>query len=345
MGDGSIRAAQTRVEVLRNWFVVETGGGGGDKRGRSANEDMYEDVNGINVRRNVLLAIRERKIGVVALETSIVCHGLPFPENLHLAKRLEEIVRESGCEPAHVAVIRGVPTVGLGDEELEMLAKLGKRVPKCSTRDLGYLAATQKHGGTTVSGTLSIIEHVPGMHVFATGGIGGVHRGGETSMDVSADLVALGRATQTAVVCAGAKSLLDIPRTLEVLETQGVCVATLGSDKFPAFFVRDSGIASPRSFDSIDDAAKATVAPLARGLLLCVPPEETEASRAAQEALEEALTHVAKVRGSDVTPFVLGRTHERSGGKSVEANTALVKANVRVASQLAATIADNASRR
>ena len=322
--------ARVRVGVLSKWLDGE-----GEIRGE---EGMYEYVNGVNVRRNVMRAIKSKKIGVVALETSIVCHGLPFPENLHLARHLETMVRECGCEPAHVAVLRGVPTVGLGDGELEMLARGGKRIPKCSTRDVGYLAATRQHGGTTVSGTLSIIGHVPGIHVFATGGIGGVHRGGETSMDISADLVALGRATQTAVVCAGAKSLLDIPRTLEVLETQGVCVATLGSDKFPAFFVRDSGIASPRSFDSIDDAARATVAPLARGLLLCVPPEETAASRAAQEALEEALSHVATVRGSDVTPFVLGRTHERSGGKSVEANTALVKANVRVASQLAATI-------
>jgi len=182
---------------------------------------------------------------VVALESTIISHGMPYPQNLVCAREVEAVVAESGAVPACIAILDGVCCIGLTADELERFAQLGDagKVGKVSRRDLASVVARRGHGGTTVSSTM-LLAHMAGIGVFVTGGIGGVHRGGEDSMDVSADLCELGR-TPVTVVCAGAKSILDIPRTLEYLETQGVGVLALGTDEFPAFFTRRSGCAAP----------------------------------------------------------------------------------------------------
>ena len=279
---------------------------------------------------------------VVALETTIVCHGLPYPKNLEVAERCEAAVRAAGAVPATIALVHGVPTAGLTREQLELLAREGTSVAKCSRRDIPALAARRSHGACTVSGTMAVAA-AAGIRVFATGGIGGVHRGGERSMDVSCDLIELGR-TRMCVVCAGAKSLLDIPRTLEVLETQGVCVATLGSAELPAFFTAGSGIASPHTLGSAGEAAAALAAADGLGspasLLLCVPPPPSEDGEAAQRSLEEAIRAAdeAGVSGNEVTPFILKRTHQSSRGRSLRVNADLVQNNARVAAQVAVAL-------
>ncbi|HEX2205388.1 MAG TPA: pseudouridine-5'-phosphate glycosidase [Longimicrobium sp.] len=279
---------------------------------------------------------------VVALESTVVAHGLPRPRNLEVGRALEAEVREGGAVPATVGVIGGTPSVGLSDGELERMAT-GEGVAKLSTRDLAVAAARRGDGATTVAATMWLAARA-GLQVFATGGIGGVHRGG--AHDVSADLVELGR-TPMLVVCAGAKSILDLAATREALETHGVLVAGYGTDELPAFYARESGLSVDVRVDTPEEAAalwrahRSLSSPGA--LLLCVPPPEAHALAAAEVdgAIAEALrgAEEAGVRGKEVTPFLLRAVAERTGGRSLEANVALLRNNARTAAQVAAALA------
>jgi pseudouridine-5'-phosphate glycosidase len=283
---------------------------------------------------------------VVALESTLITHGLPFPHNLEAAQRAEAAVRAAGAVPATVAIRDGQLRVGLAAAELEELAGAPQRgpLPKVSRQTLAAALGGTGWAGTTVAATL-IAAAAAGIRVFATGGIGGVHRGGESSMDISADLAEIGRAP-VAVVCAGPKSILDVPRTLEVLETLGVPVVGWGTDEVPGFFARTSGLRAP---SRVDDAA-AAAALLRRqlelglgGLLLCVPlPEEEALPRdVADAAIVQAIreSEQAGVHGPASTPWVLDRVAQLTGGASVRANLALIEHNAGVAGQLAVELA------
>ncbi|XP_041474979.1 pseudouridine-metabolizing bifunctional protein C1861.05-like isoform X1 [Lytechinus variegatus] len=282
---------------------------------------------------------------LVALESTIITHGMPHPHNLRTAQEVEKLVIQTGATPATIAVLDGKICVGLTDSQLQGLATTQHAV-KTSRRDLAWVLSQKFSGGTTVSGTM-IAAHLAGIPIFVTGGIGGVHRGGETSMDVSADLQELGR-TPVTVVSAGIKSILDIPRTLEYLETQGVTVATYGSSsEFPAFFTRHSGVKSPCNIGTAREAAELIDTNLSLGLgsgvLIGVPiPEEYAADGemiegAIQTALSEANNE--GIGGKEVTPFILSRVNALTQGKSLEANIALVKNNAKVGSKIALELA------
>ena len=277
---------------------------------------------------------------VVAFESTIVTHGLAYPDNLEVALAAEEVVRDRGAVPASIAVIEGEIRVGLSPEELERLAAapIGS-LRKCSRRDLPVALGLKETASTTVAGTM-VIAHLAGIDLFATGGIGGVHRG--QPFDVSADLTELGR-TPVAVVCAGAKSILDLPLTLEVLETQGVPVVGIGTEVLPAFYAVDSGLALDAS---VPDAAAA--APLLRawrelgsgnGLVFAqpVPAEQALPAEAAERAIRQATeeAHARGVSGAAVTPFVLARVADLTEGRAVAANRALYLNNARFAAALA----------
>ncbi|GAB4835261.1 hypothetical protein Ancab_000170 [Ancistrocladus abbreviatus] len=282
---------------------------------------------------------------VVALESTIICHGMPYPQNLETAKQVEAIIRSNGALPATIAILDGVPCVGLSFEELERLAKLGSQVQKTARRDIARVVAKRGNGATTVSSTMYFASMV-GIAVFVTGGIGGVHRHGEHTMDISSDLTELGR-TPVAVVSAGAKSILDIPRTLEYLETQGVCVAAYGTNEFPAFFTEKSGCKVPCCVDTPEDCARLIDVnlklSLGTGLLIAVPiPKEHAASgssveSAIQRALQEA--RESNIKGSAETPFVLTRVNELTGGASLASNIALLKNNAVVGAKIAVCLA------
>lgn len=281
---------------------------------------------------------------VLALESTIISHGMPYPQNLETARLCEAEARKHGVEPATVAIIHGKLCAGLTDEELEYLAKAGPKVAKASRRDLPILAARGADGATTVAATM-IVAAMAGIRVFATGGIGGVHRGAETTMDISADLTELGR-TPVAVVCAGAKSVLDIGLTLEYLETQGVPVVGFRTNKMPAFYTRDSGYNTPCRCDSVEELSDMVGAmaniPMRSGMVIVNPiPKEFEADedmidRATTKALREAEKN--GITGRDVTPFLLARIAELTEGASLKANIALVYNNVRLAASVAAGV-------
>jgi pseudouridine-5'-phosphate glycosidase len=280
---------------------------------------------------------------VVALETTVVTHGLPHPDGLRMAAELEKQVRAAGAVPATIGVLDGRIRVGLSRAELERLAATPS-VAKLNLSNLALEVAAGGAGSTTVAATVCA-AHAAGIAVMATGGIGGVHRDVEHTADVSADLGALAR-FPVAVVCSGAKAVLDIPRTLEVLETLGVPVVGVGTDSFPAFYRRDSGRPVDRRVDDLALLAAAVRAHfhLARGgLLVASPvPAADEMSRDLYEtALAEALADAARsgVRGREVTPFLLERLRERTGGASVVTNVALLLSNARLAGQLAAALA------
>jgi len=294
----------------------------------------------------VALALRRRK-PVVALETTLVTHGLPHPRGLEAALELEAVVRAGGATPATVGVLDGVVRVGLARAELERLAS-ARDVAKVNLGNLAAVVASGAAGSTTVAATMFVAAQA-GIRVFATGGIGGVHRDAAESGDVSADLVALGR-FPVAVVCAGAKAILDLPRTVEMLETLGVPVLGFGTDEFPAFYRCASGQRVDRRCDSVDELARVARAHWALGLrtgvLVANPiPEADELPRAAYEqALEGALAEAAErgLRGREVTPFLLDRLHELTGGATVKANLALLRNNARVAAELARALAREA---
>lgn len=282
--------------------------------------------------------------GVVALESTIISHGMPYPANLETALAVEAEVAASGSVPATIAVIDGRLKVGLMRDDLETLAR-AKTVSKASGRDLAAVMAAGGHAGTTVSATM-VIAGLAGIKVFATGGVGGVHRGAETSFDISADLTELGR-TPVAVVCAGVKSILDIPKTLEYLETQRVPVITAGADEFPAFYLRSSGEPSDHRIDAPEDIARAIALHFAldtgTGLLIANPIPAALAGDEAEinAAIATALAEVTEKRISHkgVTPYLLGRIVELTEGRSLAANIGLVRNNARLAGHIAAQLA------
>ena len=281
---------------------------------------------------------------VVALESTIITHGMPYPANVETARAVEADVRREGAVPATIAVLSGSVHVGLGDDDLERLAR-ATDVRKLSRADLAFAIAAGETGSTTVAATM-ILARVAGIAVFATGGIGGVHRGAESSFDVSADLEELAR-TAVIVVCAGAKAILDLPKTLEVLETRGVPVIGYGTNGFPAFWSRDSGLAAPLRADDPATIARAQAARVALGLdggaLVANPiPHEHEIDRDTVERwIGDALDAAARegIQGKDVTPFLLSRVLDVSGGRSLEANVALIRSNARLAARIAAACA------
>ncbi|MEX1362947.1 MAG: pseudouridine-5'-phosphate glycosidase [Nannocystaceae bacterium] len=282
---------------------------------------------------------------VVALESTIITHGMPWPANAETARSVEAVVREHGALPATIAVMDGRIRVGLSDEELEALAR-DPEARKLSRRDLGTALAQGWRGGTTVAATMLCAARA-GIRVFATGGIGGVHRGGEHSLDVSADLSELGR-TPVAVVCAGCKAILDIPRTLEVLETQGVPVIGYGCDEVPAFYTRRSGCPAPLRLDTPLQIAEAIAAQwelgLRTGVLVTNPipvadaMDEAEIELAIASALADA--DARGIKGKDITPFLLARIVELTGERSLRANIALVRNNAQLAARIAVAYAE-----
>lgn len=282
---------------------------------------------------------------VVALESTIISHGFPYPANVECALEAERVVREEGAVPATVAILSGKLTAGLTREQIEHLATAGPQaVTKASRRDIPVLVARAADGATTVAGTMLIAEKT-GIRVFATGGIGGVHRGAQQSFDVSADLLELAR-TQVAVVCAGAKSILDLGLTLEVLETHGVPVLGFQTDEFPAFYSRTSGHAVDYRFESAEELALALVEKqrlgLGGGTVIAnpiserfeIPAERLDAWT--NTALAEA--EQAGIHGKAVTPFLLARLHELSGGETELANKQLVYSNARLAARIAVAL-------
>ncbi len=281
---------------------------------------------------------------VVALESTIISHGMPYPKNVATASAVEQAVREVGAVPATIAVSGGRLKVGLSAGEIERLGKLGPKVIKCSRRDLPFVLARKEDGATTVAATM-IIAAMAGIRVFATGGIGGVHRGAEETMDVSADLEELAR-TNVAVVCAGIKSVLDIGRTLEYLETAGVPVVGYQTDTLPAFYSRSSGFPVDYRVDNAADAAAAMrikwAMGLQGGLVVAVPiPEEHALDRDEIDGvINEAIAEMLRqgITGKDTTPFLLASIAERTGGRSLEANIQLVINNARVAAKIAMQI-------
>jgi pseudouridine-5'-phosphate glycosidase len=280
---------------------------------------------------------------VVALESTLITHGLPWPENADTALAMEAAVRERGAVPATIAVLGGRIMVGLAGEQIEDLAhRPAGSVRKCSRRDLPIVVARGEDGATTVAGTM-IVAHRAGIKVFGTGGIGGVHRG--APFDVSADLLELGR-TPVAVVCAGPKAILDLPLTLEVLETHGVPVIGLGTDSLPGFYTRSTGLPIDVRIETPREAA-AIIAAAGRmdarhGVLIVVPAPESAASAGnIDAAIEHALADAdaQRIRGKHVTPFLLARVAELSGGASLRTNQALLVHNARTAALIASELA------
>lgn len=284
-----------------------------------------------------------QKRPVVALESTVITHGLPYPANVETALAMEQAVREGGAVPATIAVLKGQITVGLTREQIEALGQSQPgTVRKCSRRDLPIAVGLHEDAATTVAGTM-IVAHMAGIRVFATGGIGGVHRG--APYDISADLMELGR-TPVIVVCSGAKSILDLPLTLEVLETQGVPILGYQTDSLPAFYSRDSGlpidvrVETPEQVARIVRAAQQLNAQ--HGILVAVPVPAEHAIdyQTAEAAINQATQEAAAqgVHGKAVTPFVLARVAQLTGGHSMTANRALLANNARVAAQIAASV-------
>ena len=278
---------------------------------------------------------------VVALESTIISHGMPYPQNVETALRVEEAIRESGAVPATIAIIGGRLKAGLTADEIEYLGKKGPAVTKASRRDLPVLVARGADGATTVATTM-IIAHLAGIQVFATGGIGGVHRGAETTMDISADLEELGR-TPEMVVCAGAKAILDLGLTLEYLETKGVPVIGFGTEELPAFYTRTSGFKVDYRIDTPEELAAAFRAQqemgLGGGMLVTNPiPEEYSMDPARiNAAIDQAVADSRRlgIHGKEVTPYLLARVKELTGGDSLNANIQLVLNNARLAARTA----------
>lgn len=282
----------------------------------------------------------ERGKPVVALESTLISHGFPYPENLEVAGEVEEIIRGCGVVPATIAIIRGKIKVGLTREELEFMVT-SKDILKASRRDLAVIAAKGLNGATTVAATMMVAEKA-GIKIFATGGIGGVHRGAEKTFDISADLQELSR-TPVVVVCSGAKAILDLPLTKEYLETMGVPIIGFGSEELPAFYCRESGLKVDYVVDDEVEAAKIIRAMqdlgLGGGMIIAnpVPEEYALPMEYMNKMIEEAVRAVEKegIKGKKLTPYLLNKIKELTGGKSLKANIELVKDNARVAAKIA----------
>lgn len=297
----------------------------------------------IVVSMEVKQALQQNK-PVVALESTIISHGMPYPQNVETALNVERIVRENGAVPATIAIIGGKPTVGITAEEIDHLGKKGLAVTKASRRDIPVLAAKGEDGATTVAATM-IIAAMAGVKVFATGGIGGVHRGAETSMDISADLEELAR-TDVAVICAGAKSILDLGLTMEYLETKGVPVLGYQTEELPSFYTRSSGYKVNYRIDSPLEVAKIIAAQrdleLHGGMVIANPipeefaMEESVIHTAIQDALQEA--DKLGIKGKEITPFLLDKIQKLTDGKSLASNIQLVYNNVKLGAQIASAL-------
>ncbi|MDO5153867.1 MAG: pseudouridine-5'-phosphate glycosidase [Eubacteriales bacterium] len=299
------------------------------------NMNKYLDVN-----PEVAAAVAEGK-PVVALESTIISHGMPYPQNVQTALNVERIIRENGAVPATIAIIGGRLKAGLTPEEIEYFGKKGQAIHKASRRDLAVLCARGEDGATTVTTTM-IIAHMAGIKIFATGGIGGVHRGAETTMDISADLEELGQ-TPVMVVCAGAKSILDLGLTLEYLETKGVPVIGYGTEELPAFYTRQSGFGVDYRIDTPEELAAAFKASqemgLKSGMLVTnpIPEEYAMPLDTINAAIDQAISECkAKgIHGKETTPFLLAKVSELTGGDSLASNIRLVYNNAKVAAQTA----------
>ncbi len=283
----------------------------------------------------------ENKKPVVALESTIISHGMPYPKNVETALSVEKIIRDNGAVPATIAIIKGKLTAGISPDEIEYLGKKGTAVPKASRRDLGSLISRKDDGATTVTTTM-IAAHLAGIKVFATGGVGGVHRNAEVTMDISADLEELAR-TPVMVVCAGCKSILDLKLTLEYLETKGVPVIGYKTDELPAFYTRTSGLKVDYRLDTPQEVADSFLAQqtlgLGGGMLVANPiPEEYSMDpdyigKMIDEAIEEC--NRLGIKGKETTPFLLDKIQKLTGGSSLEANIQLVYNNVRLGTEIA----------
>lgn len=277
---------------------------------------------------------------VVALESTIISHGMPYPKNVEMARTVEQIIRDNGAVPATIAIIDGKIKVGLSDEELEMFGS-SKGIAKVSRRDMAAILASGKLGATTVSTTM-IGAELAGIKFFVTGGLGGVHRGWETTLDISADMDEFAQ-TNVTVICAGAKSILDLPATLEYLETKGVPVVGYQTENLPAFFTRDSGLKLPLSADSLEEIADMIRTKwelgLEGGVVVAnpIPVEHALDPAYIDGIIAEAVKEAEEkgIIGKDITPFLLGNIVEKTGGKSLEANIKLVENNARVGAKLA----------
>ena len=281
---------------------------------------------------------------VVALESTIISHGMPYPKNVETAMLVEQTIRDNGAVPATIAILGGRLKAGLSPEEIEYLGKSGRAVAKVSRRDLPMIVARGADGATTVTTTM-MIAHMAGISVFATGGIGGVHRGAETTMDISADLEELAQ-TPVMVVCAGAKAILDLGLTLEYLETKGVPVIGYGTDELPAFYTRESGLGVDARVDTPEELAAMFTAQrgmgLKTGMLVTNPiPAEYAMDKATIDAaIDQAMRELREqgVHGKETTPFLLAGVVELTGGDSLESNIQLVLNNARLASKTAAAL-------
>ena len=297
--------------------------------------NQYLDVN-----PEVAQAVVQGK-PVVALESTIISHGMPYPQNVETALQVERIIRENGAVPATIAVLGGRLKAGLTKEEIEYLGKQGQAVTKASRRDLSVLVAQGADGATTVTTTM-MIAHMAGIKIFATGGIGGVHRGAETTMDISADLEELGQ-TDVMVVCAGAKAILDLPLTLEYLETKGVPVLGYQTKELPAFYTRTSGLAVDYQVNSPEELAKVLkthhALGLKGGILVAnpIPQAYSMDADAINAVIDQAVAEAEEkgIHGKQTTPFLLAKVKEITGGDSLEANIQLIFNNAKLAAQTA----------
>ena len=294
----------------------------------------------IRVNSEVEAALREKR-PVIALESTIISHGMPYPQNVETAYRVEQIVREHGAVPATVGIVDGVGVVGLSKEEIEEMGKRGQSIPKVSRRDLPVVMAEKSWGATTVATTM-ILAAKAGVEFFVTGGIGGVHRGAQETFDISADLEELGR-TNVTVICAGAKAILDLKLTLEVLETKGVPVLGYQTEELPAFYTRSSGLKVDYAIKDAEDAARIVKAKrdlgLDGGVLITNPiPEEYSMDPSIiNKAIEEALAEMDEkgIHGKECTPFLLAKIADITGGNSLDSNIRLVFNNAAVGSEIA----------
>ncbi len=305
-------------------------------RGDSSMYNQYLDV-----KPEVAEAIAAGK-PVVALESTIISHGMPYPQNVETALNVEKIIRENGAVPATIAIIGGRLKAGLTPEEIEYFGKKGTDITKASRRDIAILCAKGEDGATTVTTTM-MIAHMAGIKLFATGGIGGVHRGAETTMDISADLEELAN-TPVMVVCAGAKAILDLKLTLEYLETHGVPVIGYGTQELPAFYSRHSGLKVDYRMDTPEECAKAFKAAadlgIKGGMLVTnpIPEEYSMDEQVINKAIDEALAEMNQlgIHGKEATPFLLAKVKDLTGGDSLDSNIRLVYNNAKVAAQIAA---------
>jgi pseudouridine-5'-phosphate glycosidase len=303
------------------------------------NLNQYLDVN-----PEVAQALAEGK-PVVALESTIISHGMPYPQNVETALKVEEIIRSNGAVPATIAILGGRLKAGLTKDEIAYLGKQGQAVTKASRRDLAVLVAKGADGATTVTTTM-MIAHMAGIQVFATGGIGGVHRGAETTMDISADLEELGQ-TPVMVVCAGAKSILDLGLTLEYLETKGVPVIGYGTNELPAFYTRKSGFGVDYELDTPEELAAAFHAErelgMKNGMLVTnpIPEKYSMDHKVIDKAIEQALAEAKAqgIHGKETTPFLLAKVKDLTGGDSLESNIQLVYNNAILGAKTACALA------